>query len=85
MKLTFTQKDYSAPVLTVLKPFGYSVENINGPKVHSLFNVMTMSKDVHDWFDQLDMWFEATVSGVLVSRMSYSIGPKHRESQTATT
>jgi hypothetical protein len=60
------QKAYSASVLAVLKRFGYDVESLNGPKVHSLFNVMTshgsMQKDVHEWFDRLYLWFEATVS-----------------------
>jgi len=54
------KKDYAASVLAVLKRFGYDIENLNGPKVHSLCNVMTMQKDVHDWFDRLEMWFEAT-------------------------
>lgn len=54
------KKDYAASVLAVLKRFGYDIENLNGPKVHSLYNVMTMEKNVHDWFDRLEMWFEAT-------------------------
>ncbi|KAF8239177.1 hypothetical protein L208DRAFT_119564 [Tricholoma matsutake] len=54
------EKDYAASVLAVLKRFGFDIENLNGPKVHSLYNVMTMQKDVHDWFDRLEMWFEAT-------------------------
>ncbi|KAF8227805.1 hypothetical protein L208DRAFT_1365677 [Tricholoma matsutake] len=54
------KKEYSASVLAVLKRFGYDVESLNGPKVHSLYNVMTMQHDVHDWFDRLDMWFEET-------------------------
>lgn len=70
MELTLTRKDCLASVLAVLKSFGYPVESLNGPKVHSLYNVMTMSKDAHDWFDRLIMWFEATVSGVLVAHMS---------------
>ncbi|KAK2461245.1 hypothetical protein APHAL10511_006772 [Amanita phalloides] len=54
------KKDYAASVLAVLQRFGYDVEKVNGPKVHSLYNVMTMQKDVHDWFDRLEMWFEST-------------------------
>jgi hypothetical protein len=49
-------------MLAVLKHFGYDVENLNGPKVHSLCNVMTMQYDAHDMFDRLHLWFEATVS-----------------------
>ena len=51
-------------MLAVLKGFGYNVDNLNGMKVHSLFNVMTMEKNVHDLFDRLELWFEKTV-GVL--------------------
>jgi HNH endonuclease len=48
--------------LAVLKQFGYNVDNLNGEKVHSLFNVMTMEHNAHDLFDRLDLWFEKTVS-----------------------
>jgi len=48
--------------MAVLKHFGYDVESLNGPEVHSLVNVMTMEKNVHDWFDRLYLCFEATVS-----------------------
>jgi hypothetical protein len=48
-------------MLTVLYRFGYDVDKLNGPKVHSLYNVMTMDKNVHDWFDRLLVWFEKTV------------------------
>ncbi|KAF8125459.1 hypothetical protein EV363DRAFT_1402453 [Boletus edulis] len=54
------EKDYSASVLAVLQRFGYDIEKVNGPKVHSLYNVMTMQKDAHDAFDRLEMWFEST-------------------------
>jgi len=60
--LSLPQKAYSASVLAVLKRFGYDVETLNGPKVHSLFNVMTMQKDAHEWIGRLYLWFEATVS-----------------------
>ena len=60
--LSLLQKAYSASVLAVLKRFGYNVENLNGPKVHSLFNVMTMEFDMYALFDRLYMWLEATVS-----------------------
>jgi len=54
------KKDYAASVSAVLQRFGYDVEKVNGPKVHSLYNVMTMDKNVHDWFDRLELWFEST-------------------------
>ncbi|KAK7030885.1 hypothetical protein VNI00_013995 [Paramarasmius palmivorus] len=54
------KRDYSASVLAVLKRFGYDVDNLNGEKVHSLFNVMTMDRNAHDAFDRLNLWFQAT-------------------------
>ncbi|KAJ3731422.1 hypothetical protein DFJ43DRAFT_1132519 [Lentinula guzmanii] len=54
------KKGYSASVLAVLKRFGYDVELIHSDKVHSLFNIMTLSYDVHDAFDRLELWLEAT-------------------------
>lgn len=59
---SFCQSDYAASVLAVLKRFGYDVENLNGPEMHSLCNVMTLQKDVHEYFDRLEIWFEETVS-----------------------
>ncbi|KAF9048385.1 hypothetical protein BDP27DRAFT_1243265, partial [Rhodocollybia butyracea] len=56
-------KDYAASVLAVLARFGYNVNNLDGPKIHSLFNVMTLNLvklAVHNSFDQLILWFEAT-------------------------
>jgi hypothetical protein len=60
--LSLLQNAYSALMLAVLKHFGYNIENLNGPEVHSLCNVMTMQYDVHDMFDRLHLWFETTVS-----------------------
>ncbi|KAG9225746.1 hypothetical protein CCMSSC00406_0007756 [Pleurotus cornucopiae] len=54
------EKDYAASVLAVLKRFGYDVDTLNGAGVHSLFNVMTLERNVHDMFDQLLLWLEAT-------------------------
>jgi hypothetical protein len=55
-------------MLAVLQQFGYDVETLTGEKVHSLFNVMTMQVDVRDRFDRLELWFEATVSILYLSR-----------------
>ncbi|KAF7420780.1 hypothetical protein PC9H_011298 [Pleurotus ostreatus] len=46
--------------LSVLKRFGYPVETLNGVGVHSLVNIMTLQADVHDLFDRLQLWLEAT-------------------------
>ena len=51
--------------MAVLQRFGYDVEKVKGPKVHSLYNVMTMQKDAHDAFNRLEMWFESTVGATL--------------------
>ena len=73
MKLTHpSRKEYAASVLAVLSRFGYDVEKINGPKVHSLFNVMTMQKDAHDYFDRLELWLEGTV-GIAIIGLAYLI------------
>lgn len=45
--------------------FGYDVNELNGPDVHSLRNVMTMQKDVHDRFDHPELWFESTAGAVV--------------------
>jgi hypothetical protein len=59
-------QDYAASVLDVLYRFGYNVENLNGPGVHSLYNVMTLEKDVHERFGRLQVWFEKTVGVVFI-------------------
>ena len=55
------QLDYSASILAILKRFCHDISTFNGQKVHSLTNVMTLEKDIHDWFDRLALYFEATV------------------------
>jgi len=52
--------DYSASILAVLSRFCYDISSFNGAKVHSLTNVMTMEKNIHDAFDQLECYLEAT-------------------------
>jgi hypothetical protein len=61
-------------VLAVLKRFGYDVESINGEKVHSLYNVMTMEFHSHYMFDRLELWFEETVSILLGICLKIEIG-----------
>ncbi|KAK7443453.1 hypothetical protein VKT23_015626 [Stygiomarasmius scandens] len=54
--------DYGANVWTVLTYFGHPeiLEQLNGAKVHSLENVMTLEQTLHGWFDNLQVWFEET-------------------------
>jgi len=56
------KRDYSASVLAVLHRFGLYFDKLNGERVHSLFNVMTMQMDAHDLFDRLELWFERTAT-----------------------
>ena len=46
-----------------MKCFGYEAlpEELNGAKVHRLENVMTLAPELHTQFDQLEIWFVATV------------------------
>ncbi len=59
--LLTAQENYTASVLAVLQRFGYDVSALNGERVHSLFNVMTMEKNMHEFFNRLELWFEGTV------------------------
>jgi len=47
-----------------LKCFGYEdlPEKLNGAGIHGLDNVITLDPGIHDWFDRLEIWFEAVVS-----------------------
>jgi len=50
----------------VMKRFGYDTlpDDLNGLKVHRLENVMTLSHDAHICFDNLQIWFVATVRAI---------------------
>jgi len=54
------KRDYSASMLAVLQQFGCNVGTLNGQNTHLLFNVMTMHKLIHDRYNRLELWFEAT-------------------------
>ncbi|KAH8828744.1 hypothetical protein DL96DRAFT_1595475 [Flagelloscypha sp. PMI_526] len=57
---TVDKRDYSAKVLAVLNHFGYRPSELSGPKLHSLFNVITLEHNMYDLFDRMEMWFERT-------------------------
>ncbi|KAJ4495235.1 hypothetical protein C8R41DRAFT_866572 [Lentinula lateritia] len=57
-RLVGAKKDYASSVLAILRQFGYDTEKLNGVKVHSLYNLITMSLDMHDAFDQLRIYLE---------------------------
>jgi len=60
---TWLQHECAASVWAILKCFGYEdlPERLNGTGIHSLDNVMTLDHPIHDWFDRLELWFEAVV------------------------
>jgi hypothetical protein len=40
-----------------------ALSELNGTKIHRLENVMTMAMEIHTWFHDLLICFDATVSG----------------------
>ncbi|KIM73234.1 hypothetical protein PILCRDRAFT_731746 [Piloderma croceum F 1598] len=53
---------YAASVWAVMERFGQvlGVDELNGADIHRMRNVMTMERGLHDLFDSLGIWFEAT-------------------------
>lgn len=47
------------------------VDELNGAAIHRIENVMTMERGLHDLFDTLGIWFEATVSCITCIRDVY--------------
>ncbi|KAG8919217.1 hypothetical protein FRC01_001407 [Tulasnella sp. 417] len=55
--------EYSATAWAVVERFGLVdvlAESLNGPDIHRVENVLTMSLNAHELFDRLQLWFEAT-------------------------
>ncbi|KDQ54118.1 hypothetical protein JAAARDRAFT_38731 [Jaapia argillacea MUCL 33604] len=52
----------ASTVWTVMERFGQvnGEEELNGPNIHRLENVMTLNPEVHFYFDLLMLWLEAT-------------------------
>jgi hypothetical protein len=46
-----------------MQRFGYESlrDELSGPKVHRLENVMTLNYELHTDFDRLEIWFVANV------------------------
>ncbi|KAH9008972.1 hypothetical protein EDB84DRAFT_1280840 [Lactarius hengduanensis] len=53
--------EHAASFWTILDCFGYKgfPQKMTGKKINSLDNVMTLELNIHNWFDQLAVWFEA--------------------------
>ena len=65
------QHEYAAVIWAILKCFGYEdLPNSNG--IHSLDNVTTLDPGIHDFFDRLEIWFEAVVSDFRFLESSYA-------------
>ncbi|KAH9958216.1 hypothetical protein BC827DRAFT_1261357 [Russula dissimulans] len=80
--------DYSASVLAVLQRFNCDIGSFNGKRVHSLINVMTLEHNIHDAFDRLLFYFEATPQENRYEAMSLDdtvIHPQMRQFVTFTT
>ena len=62
-----TAAKYAASVWAVMDCFaGIKItEELNGPDIHRLENVMTLESGVHDLFDSLRIWLEETVGYVI--------------------
>ena len=61
--LTLTQTHYAAGVLGTLEQFGLGglaeiLELVDG--VHVIWNLLSLQRDLHSKFDNLDLWFEGT-------------------------
>ena len=52
----------------VMDRFGYKriPSDLNGNNVHRLENVLTLDVGVHCLFDELKLWFERTVSRLVI-------------------
>ncbi|KAH9072293.1 hypothetical protein EDB83DRAFT_2220311, partial [Lactarius deliciosus] len=48
----------------ILGCFGYEdlLDKLKGNGIHSLDNVMTLGMEIHHWFNQLKIWFEAVIT-----------------------
>jgi len=52
-----------------MRCFGYEdlPEKLNSAGIHGLDNIMTLDYSIQGWFDGLQLWFEAVVSGLQFS------------------
>ena len=55
--------------------FGYEdlPEKLNGAGIHGLDNIMTLDYSIQGWFDGLQLWFEAVVSGLQFSVLMLNV------------
>lgn len=63
--ITCTQLEYASAAWTLIGRYGggtVSLKELNGNEVHNPENVLTLAPGPHQHFDNLDLWFESTVS-----------------------
>jgi hypothetical protein len=53
-----------------------------GDGVNSLDNIMTLDSPIHSWFDKLQLWFEAVVSGLQFSVLTLNVCRTARKTPT---
>ena len=74
--LFYPYRTYAENTWTILREFGYqdvySELGCLNSNVHRLQNVMTLKYSLRDLFDQLALWFEATVGRTRISISSRS-------------
>jgi hypothetical protein len=59
----YEQAKYSSTIWMIMSHLGYDfLDELNGPLIHHLENVMTMDVTTHRLFDQLEFYLEKTVS-----------------------
>ncbi|KIM79419.1 hypothetical protein PILCRDRAFT_823348 [Piloderma croceum F 1598] len=56
-----TKKDYASSFWAVMERFGQQgfMDELNGPKIHRLANILTLEVYLHTHFDRLALWLEA--------------------------
>ena len=72
---------YAASVWTILSCFGYEdiPEKLIGAGIHRLDNIMTLDASIHSYFDKLQLWFEAVVSGLQFSVLALTVSRTARK------
>ena len=55
------KRDYASSVWAVMERFGQSGfrDELDGPKIHRLTNILTLDHHLHTLFDKLALWLEA--------------------------
>jgi len=65
-QLKWIQHNYAASAWAVMERMGSVLvpDELNGPDIHRLENVMTLETGIHTLFDNLKLWLDADVSKI---------------------